>query len=280
MKDFIKKQLREALINEDYDSQKEMEKLASEVLKNICRKLIQEVIRTKMAIRIPPFINIFEGLSSKFNILNKFLQDYKLNLYLEKITNKGEFMGGNNVKMGSITLKYDSSLLKRYILDKVLPELHDDLSTDEVTELMRDMYFFIYNSELYSTLLHELQHTYDSYRSGNKYNSDAASTNYYKKYGGKDFDQEKHDRYIKLHHEINARFSQAINDIQMTNYNYDDSNDLDLARETMVNLNDFMNEFMKTFSGYSKMTPKIQKYLLRRASQYYHKAEENLKNDN
>jgi len=82
-------------------------------------------------------------------------------------------------------------------------------------------------------------------------------------------------KYLRLHHEINARFSQAIVNSRLIEINFHKKfPDKPLGYQYSVPINEFITSFKLNFFGYNELTEKQKKYLLRRASQYYHAAKE------
>jgi len=142
-------------------------------------------------------------------------------------------------------------------------------------------YIIIRGEVYFDTLVHELQHAYDSLRSNGKYS--------YSKIGYKQRDllekpykwtyrnEEERDKqfkeyseyYMKLYHrsphEISAKFSGTLSNIKF----FYDENEIYLR-----NFNDVYDEFKEKFPGYEYLTPKDKKILARKFSQYYYKLKE------
>lgn len=139
-----------------------------------------------------------------------------------------------------------------------------------------DIYMSIYN-KIYSTLLHELQHAYDNYRSNGKalsYEDNEKMRHLQDKSIEKLSDEEKEllnrysKRYLNSQHEINARFTQAIKDIffiELIDFNEDGS-----LEQKMYPLHKVIKEFKSKFYGYRFLPEKAKKKLIRKVSQFWH----------
>jgi hypothetical protein len=125
------------------------------------------------------------------------------------------------------------------------------------------------------TVLHELQHAYDSFRSKGKFS--------YSKMGYKqrefldtpankishltheDIDKRYKKLYYRSPHELSAYFVKTLDDINF----FRDKKELILK-----DIHDVYAEFEEKFDGYDYLTPKDKKMLARKFSQYYYKLKE------
>ena len=119
-----------------------------------------------------------------------------------------------------------------------------------------------------TTLLHELQHAFDNYRSGEGVSRDNKKTpktgwidkNYYK-------DNVSYDEDVQFSHEINARYAQAINSIKKrlgAEHGQKEENE-------GISFNLILRMFKKEIQGWEQMSPQIQKRLISRLGQEYTK---------
>lgn len=105
----------------------------------------------------------------------------------------------------------------------------------------------VFLREFRSTLIHELQHYIDRWRSDSKYldkNHTKAMVKMSSEYNYED--------YYKLSHEISARYTQALSEINNRNI-----------------FTDFLSDFKDKFVGWNLMTPEIKARLTKRLYQYY-----------
>ena len=101
-----------------------------------------------------------------------------------------------------------------------------------------------------TTLIHELQHFYDKCRSKGKYTQNKQTSDYIEN-DGRTFDD-----YLKLPHEVSARFTETIRRLDI-----DGSN---------ISLQLYIDDFINKFQGWGKMTDKVKKSLIRRVSKHWH----------
>ena len=129
---------------------------------------------------------------------------------------------------------------------------------------------YVLNDEFKNTLVHELQHAFDDYRSGGKYVSDKKSKNYYKDLDYSPFktntsrtDSQK-AAYYGLPHEYWARFSSYIT-----------RNFINFDRP----FKDMAEDFKLWFQGYNRLGENDKKRLQKALYKYW--SEENeIKNEN
>ena len=114
------------------------------------------------------------------------------------------------------------------------------------------------STDIKSTLVHELQHAYDDYRSGGKYTTDKSSREYYKtnKFDPLDpnatmTDAQK-EMYYNLPHEQWARFSETLSRMDITGKSFDDVKE----------------EFAQIYIGYNRLSPQDQRRLLKALYKY------------
>ncbi len=148
---------------------------------------------------------------------------------------------------------------------------------------MTDFYSKLYY-EFYTSLVHELQHSYDDYRSGGMAYNTPENEKYRKKYLQKSDnnvsrsqinDLESYREYLNLPHEIWARFSQAMIKVRFYTWDYDKSNDKQIIY-TMYPLNQVLKDFRYAFDNFKVLSPEMQKRLYRKVSQFWHIEQEKI----
>ena len=176
---------------------------------------------------------------------------------------------------------------------KVIPEDFQREIVDNYNEGYirngRDVYLKLYYL-FYSSLLHELRHAYDDFRTRGKAYEDKASQEFYKdqltgkhkilKQAEKIADEaalEELDRisrqYVNLPHEVWARFSQAMAKIRFVNMEFDD--DMKLP-ETMVPLQQVMKDFQIYMNHWRVLSEKMQRRLFKAVANAWHDAKDYL----
>lgn len=118
------------------------------------------------------------------------------------------------------------------------------------------------------TIIHELQHAYDNYRSRGKMLSTKYGSKFVNKMGmarrGKKFENSNLLKsYYRTSHEQSSYFVQAIDNINF----FDQYNSL-------RNIKNVYEDFVEEFQGYRFLEPKDRKILTRKFSQYYYKLKE------
>lgn len=252
----------EEVIDEDFNSQNMIEELSRDILKNYINQYVEKAFLTRdFPYKFRP--NVFNGLKYKYGNFNKFIRDFKLYMgFSDRINVKGYFspLGDS----GEIIINVNEKIIYDYILAN-----YERYNKEEIKE---EVYYDIYNGDFISVLRHELQHAYDYYISDGKFTSDKSSKAYY---AAKRNNAPKTNRlklkYLRLQHEVNARFTEAIAELNSYGLFNTDSN-------SFVELWEYLDNFKTLYYGWENMTPKIQKYLMRRASQYYYKYKENFEN--
>ena len=296
--------IEEELIDETYQGQKDIQKFTSRILYLISEEFMREKARMVLSdrrqveyglqdedvvteIRHLPSINtVFEN-GEGYTEIGEFVESANIRVALisgligGKDTIKGELgyspAKGISEEYFKISLRFTSENLK---------EINDLFAQDPETD-EQDIYFIIFY-KLYSVLLHELQHAYDAWRSGGKafggqekkdfiYQDEKAREIINSKPEG-DFTPEELEAlrknfiaYQNLVHEINARFAQAIQKINLKSMNYNTFDDI------KRNWNDVMLDFTVNFDGWRNLSDKMKKKLVRRLAKMYQEEIENFK---
>jgi len=202
------------LLVEDVNSIPEIGKLANEVIEVFAEKNYSVVRRIQRGIDDISFNS--DSLNFKDIIFNvdsySVLKDFIENSSIS-ITFRDNLPGRSRVKGN-----YDSGRVNIFYGDyfKDILKYQIGLYGDKEINSSEAKWTFkiALGATFRSTLIHELQHAYDDYRSSGKYASDKKSKKYY---SGRNSSIEKSDEeykiYLTLPHEYWARFSQTVLDI-------------------------------------------------------------------
>lgn len=280
MKELIRKILREGildeeLIQENYATNKELEKLAVEIL-------TQWTMIWQRNNEVDFGFDVYIRDTAKpyeYEILGEFIEKTRINVAfttdLHQNT-KGQFSHQiTNNTHGTIYLNAADKL--EYIEGKIAEYNAKESNTEE------DFYFLRYwcTSHFESTLVHELTHAYDNWRSNGNFANDSNKLDYrlkqwktkqiYKKnreeLTDKDYEAlANHNRaYLRLDFEVNARFSQAVRDMRVGETDWDHPEFEDKLKPWAQ----YYKEFKQAFHGWDQMNVKIRKNLIRRLAKVY-----------
>jgi len=252
----VKENIDEELIDEDFNSQKYMGKLATDILKAHIHDYIVKILAN--AGREPSNVTSrpLAQVDGDYGVLNKFVHKFYLAFKFEDLGNASGVFFPFDGKGGMIKLNIDSNVIYRGFIAK--RELGASIPLTE--ELI---FHGITNGNLLTVLTHELQHAYDNFISNGKFISDKASKKYYanqNKINPSNQTDDQYTTYVKLPHEINARFTQTIDDISLLD-----------KKKNFISLKIYLDELRKNFYAWDKINPNDKKKLYRRASQYYYK---------
>jgi hypothetical protein len=285
---------------ESYKSQKEIEKLANDIIKKCAERTYNEIeitnknsnvyIERPIEKLMPVYFksHFKEDEINKYTILNKFIR--------ESGTGIGFITPTKNNPKGSFENGYWGRAIKIYYDEWLIDELNDEYITFKKHNIdtyigaygktynAESIYFSIYSKDMEKTLMHELTHSYDDWRSNgkalkqsDKYNKNSTRKNELKnkeKNGNKLTDEEKkfldkqRKEYLNLKHEIDARFAHTLRDVNLITMNTDNKK-VSEWKYYLVNWEIFYKDFKLHFEGWNDMTDKDKKRLNRRLSQFY-----------
>jgi hypothetical protein len=213
---------------------------------------------------------------NKISEMKEFINNFDCAISLSKENGniKGSF-APYSFRSGYIELNTD----KKRLLHEVSMTKRRDGTYD-----YKDLYFTLY-LQFASTLLHELQHAYDWYRSKGK--AIKHSDKNAKREGRKkelvakgysehneeerEFMNDFHKEYQNQPHEIDARFTQAIKETNF--YKMDDD-----FNKVIIPLRDVFKSFTVWFDGWKNLSYKDRKRLSRRLSQFWHIKKDSIEN--
>jgi len=295
IRDIVRSTIKEEVIEETQTGQRDLEKLTNDILKSLSREILKSKAHMIFLtdnedepITSFPIVNTVMYNGDGFEELSDFIEETNIRIVPTRLIRgkksiKGELEYSPGDRFGNefykIWLKYDNENLDG------INELFRVQGKD-ITE--NDVYFNIFYL-WYSTLLHELQHAYDAWRSKGKafggqltksYTAlqDKANNLMRTKSGYDDMTPEEIDAindsrkaYLNLVHEINARYAQAMQKTILTGMDYDTFDDI------KKNWNDVIGSFRVNFAGWRHLSDKMKKKLTRRVAKAYQEAIENLK---
>ena len=246
------------------------------------------------------------------------LKDLHNSKYMDKV-NSGrspfndsvsQFLVYTNIKIFLIRGKANHGTYKTFAGDKYSvsdrKEIDIEVNPEEFQERIgnsyksgyikngRDVYVKLYFL-IYSTLLHELRHAYDDFRTrgkvfqskeSNKFFHDQISGKHkaWREYLGKKAEEiadetlkkELNDislQYIRLPHEVWARYTQALEHVSFVSMEFDD--DFKLP-ETMNPIHDVMRDFKRHMVNFNVLPEKVKRRLFKAVSNAWHDAKDYL----
>lgn len=286
------------LLDEDFESVSELRQVTNDVLLELARENIDFFVeRIKKGNPLDFFYSItlheaFQNSKHQYKKINEFLrlsQNIRVSLCNPKNEKtKGEYKHatGYNVGLQKEIILY----LRSGLIEELKTKISESISKGhEITYY--DLYYSFYY-EFTSTLIHELQHSYDDYRSrGNAFTSKE-----YKKYNEllnkikikqtseELIDKEEFSRYAKylnLPHEIWARFSQAVFKIRFAKGEVlKNEKGQHYLKQNIYPILDVVNSLKREFSGWEKLSDKMRKKLLNKIVQFWHLEKEKIEKNN
>jgi len=208
------------------------------------------------------------------NMIN--VKDVKISLTFEKDPKyQGDFNDGNFPRLN---LYYSQETLNSLRYSK-----KEKIESGR-NYTYKEIYFNIFH-KFHSTLLHELQHVYDSYRSGGKafnkqmndeeYKNDVRKKEELLNRGSETLKEEEIEfinriskKYLNFPHEINARFTQAIRKTSFWDFDIDMEKEEEIYK--MIDFHEVYKNFKRYFSGWSLLSKQDQYKLRRKLSQFWH----------
>lgn len=288
---FENKSINEEVLEEDYNSIKEIKELANDVLVYLAKINLDSFLRQVnsnsyidylMPVRL---LEVYQENPKKFSTLSDFLINTKIYVKVSRTVRDSGVLGHyTHIKEP----EYDKEKYREIVLfpgTDFYNRLTSDYSKEKAHDY-RDAYFTMWYA-FHSTLEHEIQHAYDDYRSNSKLFQARKSQEYVKKhtmangrsavYANPELNKRKHQEYLKLQHEIWARFTQAVNETRFTKGDFATSPDgIQYFHYTMKPLAEVVKDFTIHFDGWRIMPDSVKKKLAARVSAYWHKEMENL----
>ena len=283
-------------LDETYESVNEMKTLASNVIKEIAETNIDYYGRGK-EIKVLYGAFLRETSTEGLNETKDFVEN--TNILITVNDRKPRNHDGNNGKadpLGSYSTDLDNEYdpntgrgIEIYIMgmDSLLEGINQRIREQNTDFDSRDLYFHLFSAisgkhqgsdqKAYSTLIHELQHAYDDYRSKSK----ALNTKQYRKHADKYFKNieqqadmrvEKFISYVNLPHEIWARFSQAMNDVTFSRHRFEKGKYI----HEMMPIRAVLKDFQLSFNYYGNLSDKMKRKLINKVVQFWHREQEKI----
>ena len=287
------KGLNEEIIEETQEGQKDLEEFTNDILKLVSEECVKTFENNKIHYgennsRLLNFPVVSTGKmdGEKYNEISEFVKDTSIRIiprtFIDKEGTEGRLeYASPHENLGrelfNIKLKYsqdDLAEINKLLIEKPYGEVKPG-----------DVYFKLYYI-FYSTLLHELQHAYDAWRSKGKAFTSQRSKDYVSKQKMADKLEKKatsdltpeernalsdsYKAYLNLTHEINARFAQSMQKARLKTVD-DEWNDI------MKPWDEAYRSFKSNFKGWQILSDKMRKRLTNRLAKAYQYESEQLK---
>ena len=288
--------VREELLDETHTGQKDLEKFTNNILHNMSERIVRDRERMEFVTQgvegesnhITSFPLFFTGTmkGEGYNEIEEFVNDTSIKIM------PTTRIPGSDTATGQLGYASPDENFGREIFELSLKYSQRDL--DEINELFdekkfgdvgpKDVYFKLFYI-FYTVLLHELQHAYDAWRSKGKALRGARNKEYIagqekaralSKVTYDDLTPEErkaisnsHKDYQNLVHEINARYAQAIQRVNIKTMD-------DAWNEIMTPWKKVHGAFQSEFDGWRNLSDKMKKKLTRRLAKAYQEESENL----
>lgn len=291
---FGSQEMNEEVLEEDYYSVKEIKELANETILHLAKINFDAFIRQVKSDRVDyvmpvTLLEVYQENPRKFPTLGDFLVNTKIFVKVARMTSDGGTLGHYTYIKEP---EYDKEKTREILLyprEGFYQELTDKYSKEGELDY-QDAYFTMWYA-FHSTLEHEIQHAYDDYRSNSKLFQARKSKEYDKNhtmangrtavYASPERNAKKYQEYLKLQHEIWARFTQAINETKFTKGDFATSPEgVMYYHYQMRPITDVMKDFIIDFDGWRIMPETVKKKFASRVSAYWHKELENLDKKN
>lgn len=297
LRNYIRKLLEESLdeqvLEEDFDSVKEIKELANETLIHLAKLNIDYILRQVEEGKVhhlyqTTLLNVYQDNPKKFPTLSNFLTNSRIYVNISRKT-QDEVLGHyTHIKEP----EYDREALRNITLFPKV-NFYDKLTQDALKDKehdYKDTYFTFWYA-FHSTLEHEIQHAYDDFRSNSKLFQSKPTKQYLDKHtlpNGKEVNYtnaeertKKYREYLNLQHEVWARFTQAVNETRFIKGDFAISPEgIDYLKYEMKPLDVVIKDFKIEFDGWRILPDAMKKRLLARVSAYWHKEMENLDKTN
>ena len=297
-KDIVIDEVLDYYLDETYESVSEIQKLASNVIKTIAEENIEYFGRGN---RINTIYGTFlkNTKTDGLNTMKDFVENTNILITVndrqpkdpDDENSKRDPLGSYSTDLDNEYVSQDNRSIQIYIqgFERLLDYINERIRQDGTNFDADDLYFQLFSAisgshkgtsqQAYSTLVHELQHAYDDYRSKSK----ALNTKQYRKHGDKymsnvadqqtDQRVEKFISYVNLPHEIWARFSQAMHLVSFTKHDFKNGT----FEQTMIPIHDVVKDFKINFNYYNEMSDKMKRKLINKVAQFWHREQEKIK---
>ena len=289
--------LNNIVINETYRSVQELKKLTDDILYEVASKNYPDYQRNNTFGYIYG-IHLGDMDATRYREIGDFVENHNVQVYfipykksdvdintktkgtylLPSVTNKKDYKTGFGRE---INVYYNYNEMKNAV-DNMLKEKDAEGKNFNVTDI-----YSKFSSRLHMTLLHELQHAYDEYRSKGMAFQSKQSLSFEKKYPQKAATDTKMEElaelnkfksYSNLPHEIWARFTQAVTKVSFFDVDMDISENYFIYK--MNPLHSVAKKFTTYFENWRLLPEKMKWTLIKRVSQFWHHEQERMKEKN
>ena len=271
MKGFIKK-----ILNENFETISETSQLSTDVLKTSIRAFVVRAIKERNSLNVfTSIFNLFDKVTGNYVKIKPFLLDFNLTVKFSKdLGGKtlGQFKTFSEDE-GLLLLKLSPQKISESLQKNVLSKLKEPITEQTIKEMVDNVYKDIITDEIHDTIAHELQHGYDSWRSGGLYVNSKSARKYRSDYPDEEtpMTDKKYIDYLRLPHEVNARFTEVLKKLKIIFKQPDGSFD-------MIDFNKVKSDFENQYPGFKLIKPKMATRLIKRLYSYYSGAKEKLLN--
>lgn len=271
------------ILYETYQGVQDIKKLTNDIIKKVAEKNYEQYNKDK-DFKYIYGINLSEMDSNQYVEIKSFVKESNLQIYFTPKTEgrrsyadyghipveKGENF--NPKWERDINVFYDYNRLRENIYNLIHKDFYDNPREKPIDsgEVYTKFYYEFNNS-----LVHELQHAFDDYRSGGMAFNTKQYQDYMKKryfqigntfYQSQINDLAQLKSYLNLPHEIWARFSQAMVRVRFSTFDIE-GNDLVYR---MYPLRGTIIQFEHEFQGYGTLSDDMKKRLVRKVAQFWH----------
>ena len=262
------------LLKENFEVIDDIGKLSTDILKTAIRNFVVIAIKEKNALNVfSSIFRVFDKLTGNYIKIKDFLLDFSLTLKFSRDLGEktiGQFKTYTENE-GLLLLKLSPQEISQSLQRHVISNLSGPITPEIVNNMVNKVYNDVITNEIHDTIAHELQHGYDSWRSADMYTASKSARKYRDKYTDNKApmtDKQYYD-YLRLPHEINARFTEIVKRIKVISK-------LDDGSFGMVDFDNVKSDFEKLYPGFRLIQPKMAKRLIKRLYNYYIGVKENL----
>lgn len=259
--EIISEEILDHELNETYKSVNEIKTLASNVIREIAKNNERQINQRKDPERLFLYGT---SLKDQDSTIYKEIKDFvdNLNVYISIGDKKtGKPHGSYSVYRDKYYNPYSERELDVNVdFNKLKEDINREM--EKKGELDSQDLFLILFNPLYKTLLHELQHAYDDYRSKGKSYQTKEFDKYRKKYLQSDVvgditknGLKRFEKYVNLPHEIWARFTQAMYDTHFIIISRE-NNEVDFI---MKPIKEVVKDFKTEYDYFDKLSDKMKK---------------------
>lgn len=301
MENIARKYLRgeiKKILNEDYESIKEIDDFSNIIVEALAASnydnIVNNIKRSVNSVYFYPVLlsRIYTVVDKEYKKIGDFIKNTNIQVYITKKSEKSNRYGQYQTAIGD----YNPKLYREIVIfygNYFLNDLEQFFEKDNISEYK--FYEFL-KAKIVNSVIHELQHAYDDYRSKNKIFQSKEFEKFAREYDteekilAKKEDLNAARTYLNLQVEIWARFSQAILKMEFIKSEWDLTKDGENFYYTyeMRPLNYVLTQFFNKFEGWNQLREvdkpnelsKMQKRLIKAVVQFWHKEQDDIRKKN